>query len=187
MGAIEWVSQVEAVHCGVAKRTLKLYGWVPSQLQAHTSLNQGCISNCGIRANPISFPQSVIAACFKRWFDWAHHRRVGNWTPDPFDVAQGRPSRASGSNDGEHSRTTIKTFENSHRVLVIPRGLLRGSSAKPIPGFQIRLLGECRGADFGAFTASFLHRQRSAVERDDDFFGADSCYLACRERMVFLV
>jgi hypothetical protein len=28
-------------------------------------------------------------------------RRDRNWTPDPFDVAQGR---------GEHDRTTIKTF-----------------------------------------------------------------------------
>jgi hypothetical protein len=29
-------------------------------------------------------------------------RRVRNWTPDPFDLAQGR---------GEHGRTTINTFE----------------------------------------------------------------------------
>jgi hypothetical protein len=28
-------------------------------------------------------------------------RGISDWTPDPFDVAQGR---------GEHSRTTIKTF-----------------------------------------------------------------------------
>jgi hypothetical protein len=27
--------------------------------------------------------------------------RISDWTPDPFDLAQGR---------GEHSRTTIKTF-----------------------------------------------------------------------------
>jgi len=31
---------------------------------------------------PFFIPTSVIPACFKRWFDMAHHRRVLNWTPD---------------------------------------------------------------------------------------------------------
>ena len=44
----------------------------------------------------MAYPKSVIPACLKR-----ESRRVRSWTPDPFDVAQGR---------GEHSRTTIKTF-----------------------------------------------------------------------------
>ncbi|MBF8254133.1 MAG: hypothetical protein HW373_828 [Deltaproteobacteria bacterium] len=65
MGAIEWVSQVEAVHCGIAKKTLKLYGWVPSQLQAHTSLNQGCISDCGIRAHRIKLKFGFNCLCDK--------------------------------------------------------------------------------------------------------------------------
>jgi len=51
-------------------------------------------AGCG--ANLLLISKSVIAACFKR-----ESRRDRNWTPDPFDTAQGR---------GEHSRTTIKTF-----------------------------------------------------------------------------
>src|SRR5712692_11167681 len=39
--------------------------------------------------------KSVIPACF-----WRESRRNSDWTPDPFDVAQGR---------GEHNRTTIET------------------------------------------------------------------------------
>ena len=35
---------------------------------------------CCVKISP--FPKSVIPACFKRWFDWAHHRRVRTWTPD---------------------------------------------------------------------------------------------------------
>ena len=51
-------------------------------------------------------------------------RGNSDWTPDPFDVAQGR---------GEHSRTTIKTFGGDefgsrHVALSILRSLLRDSS-----------------------------------------------------------
>jgi hypothetical protein len=57
----------------------------------------------------------VIPECIYR-----ESRRDRNWTPDPFDLAQGR---------GEHSRTTIKTFGgdafgiNSRRYILIPRQL----------------------------------------------------------------
>jgi len=30
----------------------------------------------------IADSKSVIPACVKRWFDWAHHRWVQNYTPD---------------------------------------------------------------------------------------------------------
>src|SRR6266536_1262304 len=62
--------------------------------------------------------ESVIPECFYR-----ESRLDRDWTPDPFDVAQGR---------GEHSRTTIKTFGgdafgiNSHRYVLIPRQLAAG-------------------------------------------------------------
>jgi hypothetical protein len=75
--------------------------------------------------------ESVIPECFYpsislgtvRFSNRRESRRDRNWTPDPFDVAQGR---------GEHSRTTIKTFGgdafgiNSHRYVLIPRQLAAG-------------------------------------------------------------
>ena len=72
--------------------------------------------------------ESVIPECFYR-----ESRGDRNWTPDPFDVAQGRGE--------QHSRTTIKTFGlpvptrqtggdafgiNSHRYVLIPRQLAAG-------------------------------------------------------------
>ena len=51
--------------------------------------------------------------------------QVSDWTPDPFDVAQGR---------GEHSRTTIETFEgddfrkNSHKWFSDSLQVLRRTS-----------------------------------------------------------
>src|SRR6266568_2613306 len=54
----------------------------------------------GLTPRSLLFPdllESVIPECFYR-----ESRRDRNWTPDPFDVAQGR-----GEQD---SRTTIKTF-----------------------------------------------------------------------------
>jgi hypothetical protein len=76
-------------------------------------------------------------------------RRNSDWTPDPFDLAQGR---------GEHGRTTIKTFGGDefgscHSLQSIPRWLRRGSLVwhphslhSPV---SIRLYGEAIGCDSG--------------------------------------
>ena len=74
--------------------------------------------------------ESVIPECFYpsislgtvRLSNHRESRRDRNWTPDPFDVAQGR---------GEHSRTPIKTFgvtplDKFHRYVLIPRQLAAG-------------------------------------------------------------
>ena len=67
--------------------------------------------------------ESVIPECFYpsislgtvRFSNRRESRRERNWTPDPFDVAQGRGE--------QHSRTTIKTLGgdtfgiNSHRYM----------------------------------------------------------------------
>ena len=64
----------------------------------------------------------VIPACFLR-----ESRQASDWTPDPFDVAQGR---------GEHSRTTIEKFggdefgSRHHSGLSTPHSLLRRGSLK---------------------------------------------------------
>jgi hypothetical protein len=62
--------------------------------------------------------KSVIPECSYR-----ESRKSSDWTPDPFDVAQGR---------GEHSRTTMKTFGgdnvgiNFHGYFLSPRQLAAG-------------------------------------------------------------
>ena len=76
--------------------------------------------------------ESVIPECFYpsislgtvRFSNRRESRLDRNWTPDPFDMAQGR-----GEQD---SRTTIKTFGgdaygiNSHGYFLIPRQLAAG-------------------------------------------------------------
>ena len=97
--------------------------WAFARFWLFESLRDSFPAACCIK--PSALPNSVIPACLKRWFDWAHHRQIRNWTPDPFDVAQGR---------GEHSRTTIKTFGGDALGIILmkffrsPHSLLRGSS-----------------------------------------------------------
>jgi hypothetical protein len=64
---------------------------------------------CYVSSNFPDLLESVIPECFYpsislgtvRFSNRRESRRDRNWTPDPFDVAEGR---------GKHSRTTIKTF-----------------------------------------------------------------------------
>jgi hypothetical protein len=57
-----------------------------------------------------SISRGTVRFSNRRWLDWARHtelvevesRRNSDWTPDPFDVTQGRGE--------QHSRTTTKTF-----------------------------------------------------------------------------
>ncbi len=92
----------------------------PNPKRSAFSITAGLIPRSFLRK--VLFPdllESVIPECFYR-----ESRRDRNWTPDPFDVAQGR-----GEQD---SRTTIKTFggdafgTNSHRYVLIPRQLAAG-------------------------------------------------------------
>ena len=51
--------------------------WISERIE---SLRVHFPEACGVKS--IGDPGSVTPACFKRWFDMAHHRRVLNWTPD---------------------------------------------------------------------------------------------------------
>ena len=76
---------------------MNLYGFIPRSL-----LRSGSVVSLLESVIPLWSMSSTVAVSFCRdCYSTGESRRISDWTPDPFDVAQGR---------GEHSRTTIKTF-----------------------------------------------------------------------------
>ena len=63
MGVIRGLIKRYATACRVVKTTLKHYSWVPSRLQAHTSLNRGFDLNCGIRVESPAL--RIVQACLR--------------------------------------------------------------------------------------------------------------------------